>query len=136
MSYWPAIGQPSPKRPRLGESPLSVTYEHTPPRPRLEIETSVRQTLEGYRLEMKNLIASAPSVSSLIPSWKLPGTKAYPANEDLAEHIRRLAIPSVNGTPGLLLHDLGEERNEQDRERMEHIPEIFSFHYQKSVSTS
>jgi hypothetical protein len=120
----------------LGESPLSVTYEHTPPRPRLEIKTAIRKILEGYRPKMKKLIASAPSVSSLIPSWKLQGTKAYPANEDLAKHIRRLAIPSVNGTPGLLLHDLGEERNEQDRQRMEHISEIFSFHHQRSVCTS
>lgn len=31
-----------------------------------------------------------------------------------------------NGRPSLLLHDLGEERNDLDRERVTRIPEIFS----------
>lgn len=134
VSYYPVIGQPYPKRPCLGANPLSVTYEHTPPRPRLEMETAVRQTLDGYRPKMKELVVSAPSISSLIPSWSLQG-RAHPANKDL-EHIRQLAIPCVNEAPDLLLHHLGEERNEQDRQRMERIPDIFSFPPHRSVCTS
>jgi len=133
MAYCPAIGQRSPKRPRLGESPLSVTYKHTPPRPRSETETAVRQTLDEYRPKMKELVTSARNVTPLIPSWQLPGTEGYPANEDLAEHIQQLAIPSVDGAPALLLHHLGEAITAQDRQRMERIPQIFSFPPQRSV---
>jgi hypothetical protein len=100
------------------------------------METAVRQTLDEYRPKMKELVTSVPNVTPLIPSWQLPGTQDYSANKDLAEHIQQLAIPSVDGAPALLLHHLGEEINEQDRQRMERIPDIFSFPPQRSVFTS
>jgi hypothetical protein len=42
-------------------------------------------------------------------------------------HISELAIPVVQQVPSLLLHDLGEERMDLDKERLECIPNIFSF---------
>jgi hypothetical protein len=73
---------------------------------------------------MKTLVENAKHVPSLLASWK-PGPSA---DKDLAKHISELCIPTASdGRPSLLLHDLGEERNDLDRERVERIPDIFSF---------
>jgi hypothetical protein len=72
---------------------------------------------------MKTLVENAHHVPLLLPSWKPDPS----VDKQSAEHISRLCIPmDQNGRPSLLLHDLGEERNDLDRERVTRISEIFS----------
>jgi hypothetical protein len=70
---------------------------------------------------MQMLVKEANHLPSLLRTWK-------PELENLAEHISELRIPLTSGgQPSLLLHDLGEEKDELDRDRIRRIPDIFSF---------
>lgn len=72
---------------------------------------------------MRVLVKNANRLSSFLPSWK---PRDYPP--EFAEHIEKLCIPALSdGGPSLLLHDLGEEKDELDRARLERIDEIFLF---------
>ena len=68
---------------------------------------------------MRDLAEKASNGSSLLTLWE----PKSPANEDLADHIKKLSIPVLSsGQPSLLLHGLGEDG---DIER-ESIARIFA----------
>jgi hypothetical protein len=79
---------------------------------------------------MRYLVKNADDIPTFLPSW-IPN---LPTDEDLAKHIANLRIPAVSGgRPSLLLHDLGEENSNLDRDRTARIPDIFSFAYHTYV---
>ena len=68
---------------------------------------------------MRDLVAKAADIWSLLPTWSLRDS----SDEALANHIVNLRIPSVaGGRPSLLLHDLGEGEGENER-----LQRVFSF---------
>jgi hypothetical protein len=78
---------------------------------------------------MQVLVKNAKNLPSLLPSWQ-------PLTDELAEHISGLRIPTVSGgQPSLLLHDLGEVKDDLDRDRITRIPDIFSFAYHTCVTS-
>jgi hypothetical protein len=80
--------------------------------------------LEKCRPNMRDLVAKAGRVASFLPSWK----PSYSTDGgELTKHISRLCIPVGGGQPSLLLHDLGEERDDLDRQLVDRILNIFSF---------
>src|SRR5271154_141845 len=82
---------------------------------------------------MKKLLEEAGHVPSLIPSWK-PDERT---SEDLAKHISKLCIPIDSaGNPNMLLHDLGEERNDEDAQRTARIPNIPSSYHHTCVNVT
>jgi len=83
---------------------------------------AISNVLKGYPERMQEIVKDAEKVSSLIPSWA-------PKDADHGQklHMSKLAIPVVGGAPSLLLHALGEERTELDKERAKHISDIFTF---------
>ena len=91
--------------------------EHSPIRPREELNGEIDGFLEECRPAMKRLVEMACEVHSLIKSWS-------PEPSVIAGHVSRLHIPTIKGQPSLLLHDLGEEK---DGNRKKLIEEIFSF---------
>jgi hypothetical protein len=78
---------------------------------------------------MLELVEKAGHISSIIPSW-------IPSDDNpLATHISNLKIPLVaDSVPSLLLHGLGEEVDELDRERASRIPDVFTFGTHTCVS--
>src|SRR5271154_5508782 len=82
---------------------------------------------------MKKLLEEAGHVPSLIPSWK-PDERT---SEDLAKHISELCIPiNSAGNPNMLLHDLGEERDDLDAQRNARIPNILSSTHHTCVNVT
>jgi len=75
---------------------------------------------------MKELVADAGQV--VLQSWIPKTTGNDPAEMALVDHIKKLAIPVVNGQPSLLLHDLGVEASGLDGKRTERIDDIFSLY--------
>jgi hypothetical protein len=64
--------------------------------------------------------------ASILPSW-------LPTDTRLSEHISKLQISVISGgQPSLLLHDLGKQRDDLDRDRVKRIPDIFSSAYHTS----
>jgi hypothetical protein len=67
------------------------------------------------RPRMEELLNNAGNVPSVIPSWEL----SYSADQKLVDHISKLRIPRVaNGRPSLLLHNLGEDKNNSEVARV------------------
>jgi hypothetical protein len=108
-----------------------LTFQHTPTKPTEEVDAIISEFLDRCRPRMQVLVKNANHVPSLLPSWK-PNTSIG----KLAEHISGLAIPIVrSGQPSLLLHDLGEEKDDLDKDRIARIPDIFSFGYHTCVTS-
>jgi hypothetical protein len=104
----------------LGDDAL----HHTPAMPDAEFDAMINKFLNDCRPTMRKLVENAKNIPSLLPSWKLSPS----ADPNLAQHISELCIPTVSGgRPSLLLHDLGEEKSNLDRDRIARIPHIFSF---------
>ena len=74
----------------------------------------------------------ANDIASLLPSWK----PKQSADATLKRHVSELHIPAVGGRPSLLLHNLGEERTELDKNRISRIPDIFLADGQHTYVTS
>ena len=70
---------------------------------------------------MRQLVMSANDTLSLLPSWQPDQF----ADDTLKRHMSELHIPAIRGRPGLLLHNLGEERTKLDANRISRIPDIF-----------
>lgn len=81
---------------------------------------------------MQELVQKAHNVSSFLPSWPPPDD----TDATFAKHIEGLAIPSVDELPSLLLHDLGEKKDDLDKERIERIPLVFSINRHMCVPMS
>ncbi|PVF91079.1 hypothetical protein CPB86DRAFT_421879 [Serendipita vermifera] len=77
--------------------------------------------LDEFRPRMRELVQNAGNVHHLIPQWRPKGME-----ETLADHIHKLAIPSVGDKPSLLLHNLGELNDDLHSSRFERITDIFS----------
>jgi hypothetical protein len=99
------------------------TLIHTPPKTIKELRGTINAFVEKHRPRMQTLLANAGDVSLLLPSWKLGPS----ADEGLAKHVSGLGIPTdLGGQPSLLLHDLGEQKYDLDKERIARIPDFFS----------
>jgi hypothetical protein len=116
-----------PNHPTKGDanSPL----QHTPPKSRDDFDRTISEFLTKCRPRMRELVENADTVQSFFRSWS-PGPSV---DEKLAKHISGLCIPRIGGLPSLLLHDLGEERDDLDRDRSARIPDIFSVEYHTCV---
>ena len=96
-----------------------------------EFDAIIDKFLNQCRPRMRELVKNANHIPSLLPSWESSGS----STDELAKHISGLGIPTVSsGQPSLLLHDLGEEKDDLDRDRIARIPEIFSFAYHTCVT--
>jgi hypothetical protein len=74
---------------------------------------------------MRELVEEAAEGTTFLKFWK-PDQVA----PDLAEHISKLAIPvTPDNRPSLLIHNLGEELDEFDRERLSRISKVISFQF-------
>jgi hypothetical protein len=77
---------------------------------------SIEAFFDQGRPRMVELLTNTGNVP-VIPSWE----PSYSADEKLVDHISKLRIPKgTNGRPSLLLHNLGEEKNEPE------IAKVFS----------
>ena len=106
------------------------TLLHTPTLSFGDIHDKISEFLTTHRPTMRDLVANAHDVPSLLPSWK-------PKSEDneLAMHISKLSIPTISGgRPSLLLHDLGEGKDSLDKARIARVPAIFAFHHHTYVT--
>src|SRR5277367_4097852 len=104
----------------MPDNPLDDdTFQHTPAMPTKEFNNMINDFLDKCRPRMRELAENAKNIPSLLPSWK-PGH----STDKFAEHISGLGIPTVSGgQPSLLLHDLGEEMDDLDRDRIARIPD-------------
>ena len=87
----------------------------------------IKNFLEECRPRMRELVQNADNISSFLPLWK-------PRDEALDEHISEPGIPDVSGRPSLLLHNLGEEKNDQDRDFTACILNIFCLYSHMCVT--
>ena len=95
-----------------------------------DIDDKISEFLATHRPTMRDLVANAHDVPSLLPSWK-PKSK----DNELAMHISKLSIPTISrGRPSLLLHGLGEEEDNLDKARIARVPAIFAFHHHTYVT--
>ena len=89
-----------------------------------EVDELINQFLEKCRPRMRDLVSMANETSSFLPIWE-PKKHIDPR---FRKYIRSLQIPVVSGgQPSLLLHNLGVESRQMNRERAARIPHIFSF---------
>jgi hypothetical protein len=110
---------------------LDGAFHHTPAKSREEFDRIIDGFLTKCLPRVRELVENANHVPSFLPSWELGPS----ADENLAKHISELCIPTVSGgRPSLLLHDLGEERKDLDKDRIARIPNIFSFAYHTYVT--
>jgi hypothetical protein len=97
-------------------------FDETPPKTKQELDSELNKQLNSLRPRMKDLVKNAEDVSFLVPSWE-PSSQIP---RDIAEHLSQMQIPGVpSERPNLLLHDLGEEKDDLDRKRFKRIPEVF-----------
>jgi hypothetical protein len=108
----------------------NVLSERTPVQSHADVEADVTSFMEGFRPTMRRLVKNASHLSSLLPTWQPDPS----ADKDLIENISKLRIPVVDGKPSLLLHDLGEEKGDIDKQRVAHIWDIMSFSYHTCVT--
>jgi len=102
----------------LGDLPLKRS-RFTPPG---EIDKLIDQFLSKHRPRIQELVNSVDDIPSFLPSWK-PGPSA---DEAFKRHMSKLCIPAIGGNrPSLLLHNLGEDKTELEKERISRIPRIF-----------
>jgi len=101
------------------------TFKHTPSKPLAHVRNTIQQILERYRPTMQKLVADA-GTTPLIPSWIPKIGSGCPKEMAFRKHIKTLAIPTVQGLPSLLLHDLCIEAGVVDEKESKHIADIFS----------
>jgi hypothetical protein len=101
-----------------------TVLQHTPPKPLAEVNLSVDQILQRYRPAMQNLVKEAGR-RPFLPIW-IPRTRSDDTDTAFRDHIKRLAIPAVQGRPSLILHDLGSETSAISQKQAEYIDDIFS----------
>ena len=84
---------------------------------------------------MKTLVTKAGR-ELLLPLW-IPeiegGSAASTENTAFRDHVKALAIPTVDGLSSMLLHDLGSETSAVNQKQAEYIRGIFSFYRHRCV---
>jgi hypothetical protein len=81
---------------------------------------------------MKTLVTKAGREPPL-PLW-IPEIGSGSTDETaFRNHVEALAIPTIDGLPSLLLHDLGFETSAVSQKQAEYICGIFSFHRHRCV---
>jgi hypothetical protein len=96
-----------------------------------ELVRAMADIKEKYRPQMREFLRKAKDTESILPLW----TPKYSSDDRLSKHISDLRIPTTSsGQPSLLLHDLGEERDDLDEDRVKRIPQIFSFTHHTCVT--
>lgn len=74
------------------------------------MEGTIRDILSEIQPIVKKLVKG----DIVLPTWSPPEGSV---NEDTAEHLASLKIPSLKGKPNLLLHDLGRFTRDKQLER-------------------
>ena len=112
-----------------GMSLQDAKLEYSPPIGKEEVKDKVKEVLDRYRHTMRTLVTKAGR-KPLLPPW-IPTT----GNGETAfkNHIGTLGIPSVQGMPSLLLHNLGSESDVRSQIQAKYIDKIFSLGRNKCV---
>ena len=104
-------------RPTPGVNTGTITHPvdtllHTPTLSFGDIHAKISEFLTTHRPTMRDLVANAHDVPSLLPSWK-------PKSEDneLAMHISKLSIPTTSG-------GRPKEKDNLDKARIARVPAI------------
>jgi hypothetical protein len=107
-----------PKAPQISDTELMYLIMSSPKTKKQDL----KRKLNEFRPRMRSLIENADDVSFVIPTWQ----PSADFDQDMATHLSKLKIPGVPmNRPNLLLHNLGEERTKNDRDRLARIPTIF-----------
>jgi hypothetical protein len=106
--------------------------QHTPSKSLAEVKDIIHQILQRYRPTIQALVTKA-GIEPLIPPWTPNPEMSDTVEMTFKNHIQALAIPSVEGLPSLLLHDLGSETSAISRKQAKYMTGIFSLEYHTCV---